>query len=104
MQQFVSSQTVWQMARNERGAIESTFLLIIGLLTCYSLYKMFQSQYTSIKAEERIIIRRYTDGLAGDNALERAVQKHPIEPLSPWPEKRNKKETQIWQETDQSAR
>ena len=76
----------------------------IGLSTSDLLKEMIQGQYTSIETEERLIIRRYTDGLTGENALERAVKKHPLESLSPWAEKRNQKETQNWQDSEQSAR
>ena len=65
---------------------------------------MIQSRGTSIKREDGIIIRRYTDGLVGENALERAVQRHPIEPFSPRVEARIRKWRQVWQETHQSAR
>ena len=54
-----------------------------------------------MESEERIIIRRYTDELAGSNDLERVVQKYPVEPST---EKRQRDERQLWQESDQSAK
>ena len=58
----------------------------------------------SIKVKGRMIVRRYTDELAGDNDLEKAVQRHPIEPLEPRVDQRQRSGRQLWQESDESAR